>query len=425
MDTGRETDPPGYVRTLSETGLPGTEDLNWLDFGIEHRSRYERRDDDMRRPVLTTDNQFLMRSRTYVGLREIVDPFRFGFEFQDSRQFNSQFPDSDRDINEADILQAFGELYFRDAFGPGEHLRFRAGRMSFDLVDRTLFSRNRWRNTTTAYDGFRLQLGEDTSDWQFNFVAAQPVDRRLIQPDRTDDHRWIYGVVGAWRRWPEYIILEPYYFLLDSERKRPSREDREIHTLGLRGYGLINATRFDYDFNAAFQFGDDGPRSHRAFGASGELGYAFDHDWHPRLSVSGLYAGGDRNPTDGVNERFDRLFGRSHGLSTSDLIIWENVIGAKVRYDMDINDKVEFDAAYGGYWLASDSDVFGTTGRRDPAGRSGDFAGQEIELRLEYTVSRRMRIEVGYSYFIPGTFLRKTGPSDDSDFFYVQITLRL
>ncbi|NDH69672.1 MAG: hypothetical protein EBY22_17605, partial [Gammaproteobacteria bacterium] len=37
--------------------------------------------------------------------------------------------------------------------------------MAFDAVDRRLITRNRNRNTTNTFDGFRLRLGDETLPW--------------------------------------------------------------------------------------------------------------------------------------------------------------------------------------------------------------------------------------------------------------------
>lgn len=418
-----ETEPPAYAKPLSMRGWDAVKDVDWLDFGLEHRMRIEARDDDLRRDRLVHDTQFLHRTRLYLGVHDIIDPFRFAVEFQDSRQFGSIFPENDRDVDENDVLQAYGELYFKDLLGPGQPLRFQAGRMSFDYIDRKLFSRNRWRNTTNSFDGFRLQLGQQSGPWQVDFLAAQPVERLLIKPDHGDDERWFYGVVGAWRKWSKYITIEPYYFHLDEQRKAPTGVDRHIDTIGFHLYGPIAGTNFDWDTNTAFQFGDDGPRDQCAFATFGELGYTFKHDWKPRLSVSGTYGSGDRDPLDNNTERFDRLFSSNHFRSTSDYIYWTNIISPKVRLEFQPTKKLKLDGAYGTYWLASDSDTFGATTRRDRNGNSGDFAGQEIELRARYQLHEKIELEVGYSYFIQGEFIDNTGPSDDSDFFYFQTTI--
>jgi len=421
--TRLETEPPGYVRPLSESGIPGFESVDWLDFGLEHRTRFEYRS-DYRRSNLADDNQFLLRSRVYFGIRRILDPLRLVVEFQDCRQFNSDFGDRTRDVDEADFLQAFAELHFEDALGEGYPLAFRSGRMTLEYVDRRLVGRNRWRNTTNSFDGFRLRLGQPTSDWQVDVFAVQPVERLMTKLNRTDEERWFYGLVGAWRTWSRYVTLQPYYYVLDEDRNDPDQVDRELHTLGLHAFGPIGQTGFDYDLDTAFQFGERGGGRHRAFAVYGELGYTFQHAWRPRLAFSTAYATGDQDPDDETDERFDRLFEATHPWSMSDLFSWQNTITPKLRLSLKPTKKLSVDTSYGGYWLANASDAWVIPGRQDPGGDSGSFVGQEVEIRLRYRLHRRLELEAGYAHFFPGGFVEETGPCDDADMFYVQTTLR-
>ncbi len=426
--TRPEPEPPGYVRTLDRSGVDAFKDVDWLEFGLVHRTRFELRRDDYRRgrsQDLPSEDQFLLRTQAYVGIRKIADPFRFGLEVADMHQFNSSFPETSDDANEADFLQAFGELYFTDALGPGQPLQFRVGRFTMDLMDRRLIARTRWRNTMNAFDGFRLRLGQPSSDWQVDIFAVMPVERRSCHLDRSDEERWFYGLVGAWRGWSPHVVLEPYYLILDEDLKDPDARDRELHTLGLHGFGLIGKTGFDYDFNTAFQFGDDGERDIWAYAMIGEVGYTFEHAWKPRLSFSTAYASGDRNPRDRQTNRFDRLFEAGHCWANSDLFDWRNTIVPKIRLEVCPVKPLRLFLSYGAYWLASDADAWPRVGRRDAEGRSGDFVGQEIDLQLRYQINKRLEVELGYAHFMPGAFVRNTGPADDADFFYVQATLSL
>jgi hypothetical protein len=384
------------------------------------------RDDNYRRG-LADDERFLMRSRAYLGIREIADPFRFGIEFQDSRQFGTELPELNRDADEADLLQGFGELYFNDALGRNRPARIQAGRMSFDYVDRRLIARNRFRNTTNAFDGFRVQLGQRSNDWQFDFFAVQPVDRQVLQFDHPDEERWLYGIIPAWRRWSEVVTFEPYYLILDEDRKDRDRADRELHTMGLHAYGPIGETGFDYDVDAAYQFGENGDLDVRAFAAHGEIGYAVKHAWKPRVSVAVNYATGDRDPDDSRDGRFNPLFGASKTMySFQNLIAWQNVINPTLQISARPTDKLQLTGVYRTFWLASDNDAFVRAGLVDPTGDSGRYVGQEIDLQVNYQFDRRVGAEVGYAYFLPGTFTSKTGGDgiDDADFFYVQMVLR-
>lgn len=420
--TNREADRPGYVRMFPMPEAQG-DDPAWLDFGLEERARFEIRDDFYRSGQLS-DERFMMRTRAYLGIREIIDPLRFGFEFQDSRRFGSVLGENTGDVNEAEILQAFGELYFPDALGQGQPLSLRGGRMSFDAIDRRLFARNRFRNTTNAFDGVRLRLGDETSDWELDTFAFQPVQRRLRQFDPPDEERWIYGINGYWRGWSPHITLEPYYFILDEDLTSPESIDRELHTLGLHAFGLIGTSGFDYDFNFAYQLGNREDGDHRAFATHAELGYTFSHEWKPRVALLFDFATGDENPNDETDEQFDPLFGAAHTFyGYSDLFGWENTINPAFLLSLQPAKKLKIESYYRGYWLAADRDAFVRAGIVDSSGRSGNFVGQEFNIRFSYQIDSHTELECGYAHFFPGSFTRNaTATSDDSDFFYVQVT---
>ncbi|HNO79563.1 MAG TPA: alginate export family protein [Phycisphaerae bacterium] len=418
--TNRVSDRPGYAKSFDRFTEDG--DMSWLDFGIEQRTRFELRHEFFGNDG-ESDERFMLRSRAYLGVREVLDPLRFGFEFQDSRAYGSRDDETTADVNQTELLQAFGELYFKDALGADQPLSFRVGRMSFDAVDRRLFARNRFRNTTNAFDGFRIRMGDDQSPWELDVFAFQPVERRQRHFDHGDDERWIYGINGYWRGWSPYLTLEPYYFILDEDRKGYDRVDREIHTLGLHGFGLIGETGFDYDFNVAFQFGETEFANHRAFAMHGEIGYSWPHPWKPRAAFMIDYASGDDDPDDAEDKRFDRLFGAAHTFyGYSDIFRWQNTINPAVYISVRPTKRLHLEGYYRTYWLASDTDAWVGPGISDSTGWSGDFVGQEIDLRARYKLCDNANLDLGYAYFMPADFVQNaTDTTDDSDFFYVQM----
>lgn len=239
-----------------------------------------------------------------------------------------------------------------------------------------------------------------------------------------NEEQWFYGAIGNWRRWSEIVTLQPYFLVLDQDGTG-GEINRNIHTLALRGYGIVGETRYDYDVDIAFQVGRNGEQDHRAFGFTSELGYTFDVRTKPRLSGFIGYASGDRDTNDGTNERFERLFGFARPWSADDYFRWENLIAPKLRLDFQPHDKLRVDLGYGAYWLASDTDSWAVAGRRDPTGRSGDFIGHELDVRLRLSLDSRVDLTLGYAHFISGAFTRNTGRGDDTDFFYVETSTRL
>lgn len=419
--TRRDTEPPRYVRRLGVTPI---EDLSWLELGLDYRLRYEYRDDDFRRNDQVFDDPFMKRTRAYVGAKDKFDPFRFGVEFEDARRANSQFAEDDRDVNKNEIIQAFGELYFEDALGKDRPFRVQVGRMAFEYVDRRLVARNEWRNTTNNFEGARVILGQQKNDWQLDLFALNPVRRRIDLPDNANGEQQFYGAVGDIRAWSDVVTLQPYYFLLHQDGTAKTI-NREIHTVGLRGYGVAKAPGFDYDLQQILQFGNSNERTHQAWAATAEVGYAFEGDWKPRASAFIGYASGDRDPNDSKSQRFDRLFGFARPWSNNDYIQFENVIAPKVRYEFQPHERLAIDTGYNTYWLAAAKDSWGAARLQDKTGDSGTFLGHELDVRFRIKVWDRIDITIGYAHFIPGGFPRSLGKNKDSDFLYVELSPRL
>ncbi len=441
--TQRDPDPPRYVRELSKSGVGAFKELTWLDVGLDYRFRYEYRQDDLRRNQLGIDQPLLLRTRAYLGIKEIADPFRFAFELTDSRRYNSGFVRDNRDVNEFEPTMLYAELYLasllgHDRLGNPRPLSVRAGRMNFEFLDRRLLGNNQWRNTPNTFDGFRAALGRPENDWQLDLLAVQPNLRLKYNVDEPTEGQWIYGAIGHWRGWSDSITLEPYYLMLRQAATGPTPNqpaaqlEREVHSLALRGHGRVGQTAFDYDFDTVYQFGYQntatGSQSTRAFGLTSEVGYTFTHAWKPRLSAFYGYATGDRDPTDNQNQRFERFYGFARPWSANDYIVWENISTPKVRLDFQPHKKVSVDAGHSFYWLASGTDRLnnlratgGTdTAHRDRAGRSGTYIGHEFDIRFRHQVTSKAEVTVGYSHFFAGGFTRSAGHRD-SDFFYLEI----
>ena len=451
--TNPDSDPPRYVRQLSEIGVDAFKDVTWLEIGFEHRTRYEMRHNDIRHVEGGFDNPFFLRSRAYLGIKEILDPFRFAVEFQDSRVYNHKFASTDQENNPYDLINAYGELYFKKALGEDDRgqsqpLRFRVGRMAYEVLDRRFIGRNEWRNTTNSFEGFRLNLGQQNNPWEVELFGMQPVKRLQTRFDEANDHLWVFGAIGHWRKWSDIITLQPYY-MGQKQTADPNgftatnRLDREIHMPSLRGYGKIG-NLLDYDVNFSYQLGYNGTQQHDAYGYTTEIGRNFNYAWKPRLSAFYGYATGDRNPNDNVDNRFDRFFGFARPWSADHYVIYENIKSPKVRFDLQPTQKFGIEAGYTWFWLASSTDrLFDSFNgnisvaqdpgfNRDKTGKSGDYVGSALETRIRYQLTPRVNTVVGYTHFTAGNFVKNviaahpTGidqRSGNTDFFYVEVLI--
>ncbi|MDO8960683.1 MAG: alginate export family protein [Methylophilus sp.] len=474
--TGRETEPPRYVKQLNKTWLKDYDtfaDVDWLDIGLDYRVRYEYRDNDFRRGRDTIDEPILLRTRGFVAIKNILDPLRFTLEVEDARRNHSQFTREfdTRDVNYAEPIQAYAELYFKetplgkDDLGNERPISVRAGRHAFEYTDRRLLARNEWRNTTNNFQGVRTIIGQQKNDWQLDLLALKPVQRFTNQLDEVDHAQDFYGVIGDWRRWSEVVTLQPYYYLLKQDGNKVEYDangraaaantkiDREIHTAGIRAYGVVGKTGWDYDVSYAKQWGNQDRLSnagafiseldHDAYAYNAEIGYSFNHPWKPRLSAFYGVASGDKNPTDGKNNRFERLFGFARPWSNNDYFQMENLVAPKVRVEFDPKvswlEGLKVDAGYSWYRLDQERDRWNGAGLRDNTGRSGKDVGEEVDIRVRFPINKYIAANLGYAHFWAGDFTKETtaiagAPTggtnqadpdrrDHSNFFYTEISV--
>ena len=271
--TSTETEPPKYVKQLNKTWLNqyhSLKNISWLDIGLDYRVRYENRDNDFRRANDVVDEPVLLRMRGFLAIKDILDPLRFTLEVEDSRRNHSQFSrDFDtRDVNYAEPIQAYAELFFKETFlgkddlGNNRPISIKAGRHAFEQVDKRLLARNNYRNTTNTFQGVRATIGQKSNDIQIEAFAFNPIQRFTDQLDQRNDSQKFYGLLGDWRGWSEVVTLQPYYYLLEQdgdkvkfdlngrdETNNSRKIDRTIHTAGMRAYGVLGKTGWDYDAN--------------------------------------------------------------------------------------------------------------------------------------------------------------------------------
>jgi hypothetical protein len=481
--TQKETDPPRYVKQANKTWLneyDAFSDVNWLDLGLEYRARFEHRDNDFRRNIFRNNEQtrkgsaenidepLLLRTRAYIGVKNIFDPLRFALELQDSRRNHGDYSREydTRDVNQADILQGYLELNFKDSFlgkddlGNSRPIWVRAGRHAWEAIDRRLIARNEWRNTTNNFQGVRANIGDKKNDWQLELLAVKPIQRFTTRSDEVDHAQDFYGAIGNWRGWSEYVTLEPYYLLLKQDgskveydangiqAKPNAKIDREIHTAGLRAYGVVGKSGFDFDASYVKQWGHQDKLDkngkflqeldHDAYAYNAEIGYSFNHPWKPRFSAFYGVASGDDNPNDGKNGRFERLFGFARPWSNDDYIEMANIRTPKLRVEFDPKlsflDNVKVDTGFSWYRLDSARDQWGPGARlADSSGNSGRDLGKEFDVRVRFPLGQYAALNLGYAYFWAGDFVKdavkiadnKNDPNrrDNSEFFYTELTL--
>lgn len=451
----RQSAPAPVPSIVEEIGVPWLADRAlgtppWLSVSGSVQTRFESMSNRLRRGETGSNQGFFNRVLTEFTLRdrflelnaELIDARIFG-EPDDATPTTGQ-------VDTADLLQGYVAGTFTDAFESADELRVLAGRHTIDLGSRRLIARNIYRNTINAFTGVNA-LWSGSDGMEVGAFATLPVYRRPENGEfeRLDDGDPEFDVEepsvrfwGLHAHRPDTFLggaLEAYYLgLFEADAPGLQTRDRRLATFGARLHRAPARGAVHYELETAWQAGHSKLSSapaateelaHRAYMHVAHVGYTFDHDTRPRLEALFEMTSGDRDPSDGNNERFDALYGAPRGdLGPTGLfraIARVNLVSPGLRFVMRPVPEVELLLMQRFNYLASDRDAW-STGYQDPSGRSGSHIGNLSELRVRYDiVPKGLRFEVGAAYHAAGSFA-ETAPDamspNDALFGYVQTT---
>jgi hypothetical protein len=198
------------------------------------------------------------------------------------------------------------------------------------------------------------------------------------------------------------------------------------HTVGLQVERRANSL-FDAAGTFAAQFGRHGRDAVRAYGASGRAGFTLPTAWKPRVGGQYTWGSGDSNPTDGVHQTFDGVYGGRDIFFYGylNLFFWANLRDAEIDFSLKPSPGVTGFVEFHHFALARPTDAWYTTGlklyRRDPTGQSGSALGEELDVRIVWSASAHLEVMAGFGHFFPGDFVSNTGPASSAHWTFAQM----
>jgi hypothetical protein len=141
----------------------------------------------------------------------------------------------------------------------------------------------------------------------------------------------------------------------------------------------------------------------------------------PRVYAEFDYASGDGKPGGDVGT-FNQLFPNNHSyFGYMDYIGRQNIVSASAGLALTPVRDLTLSLQEYFFWRASDRDALYDKAQnvlRPGTGTTARYVGAEIDLLATYNFTRHLLGYAGYSRFFAGEFIRRTGPSRDSDFLY-------
>jgi len=167
--------------------------------------------------------------------------------------------------------------------------------------------------------------------------------------------------------------------------------------------------------------------------ATAGVGYRFkDVPMTPTFWAYYDYASGENSPNTGRANTFNQLFPFGHYYFG-----WADQVGRQNIQDFNLHMYVYPTkwltawVQYHSFWLAANKDALYSAGgnaiRRYATGKAGSHIGQEVDVVMNFHLTKHADLLVGYSYLYGGEFLRNTARATGSvntSLFYMQMNYR-
>jgi len=433
------------------TGLP-------VDIFGEYRLRHEGYSQPIGIPQEAYDE--VLVSRLLLGVRVGGPGLHALGELLDSRTFldTAGTPIGTDDVNAVEPLQLQLGWDGTDVLAGGDTLALKAGRMTIDAGSRRLVARNRFRNTINGFTGIHAEWYRDRERKEWFGNRGHGVQAFLVMPiDRLPNDRGLLAedsaafdaertsiVLGGLRLihdLPAGLFAETYlYRLWEQDAEDAPTRDRRLYTPGLRLLRKPQPGHVDFEIEAVAQLGHSrataGERDRRdLIHRAGLVHVAFGYtpERLPTLRTFSVfdYATGDGDPNDGVNERFDSLYGARRfdfgPTGIYGLLARSNLISPGLFTDWRVTPETRVMVSWRANWLAAERDSLGFIGLRDRTGRAGSFFGHQIEVMgSHFVIPKQLELESGVTFVTQGEFLRNVRGATEkplSVYTYLQATL--
>ncbi len=406
-----------------------------LVFDIEERLRYEFRENnfDFNDKVKTINDSSFLLQRARLGVKFAPsDWFTFYVQGQSAFEFGGARPKVPGSLgaegdNQIDLYQAYVKLGQKD-------FNLTIGRQLLSFGDERLVGAFDWNNLGRSFDAVKLHYGKET--WSLDaFVSSVVVQKRnvfdqsdLFDGNETGRNQIFSGLYFSSTGLIPMQTTDLYAFELHEDYKTG---DTDFVTLGTRMKAdPKKLAGFDYETEMAVEFGKVKGKDLAAFAGHWGAGYNWlKSAWKPRLGVEYNYATGDGNAADGKVGTFQNLFPTNHPFyGTADFFSWQNIHNPAVSFSVMPTDKLKVKLDYHFFWLANTSDAWyranGVTQVRPIKATADSYVGSELDLNVNYKLTKNVSLGAGYSHFFDGKYAKATGAASDANFTYAQMSIK-
>ncbi len=225
--------------------------------------------------------------------------------------------------------------------------------------------------------------------------------------------------------------LDVYYLgFIDDISQFFNVEGKETrHTVGARLYKKLN--HWDFDVEAAGQFGTIGNSDIAAFGVFAEVGYTLNVDTpvQKRIGFKADFFTGDRDATDDNVNTFNPMYPRQGYYRGAGALYAANYWDVHPSFMVTVANDFSFLIDWTWYWRVSTEDglYIGGSGipLLAPNASQEKYLGNQLDFEFSYQLTAYLSTSVNYSHFYSGGFVEENPtPAEISDFLNLSLLFR-
>jgi hypothetical protein len=388
---------------------------SFLSVGSELRARYERYDRlGLGFGGRPREDYVLGRALLHVDLH-LNDNVRAFVQVGVYGGWGERVPLAPTQDNAAELAQAFIDLNAPIVDG---RFTLRTGRQELSFGSLRMIGTREGPNTRASFDGVRA-IWAVQSGLRIDAFYTRPVIPRFDAfNDRSTRTNQFWGAyaTSSIAAVPG-LGLDVYYIGHERNdvRLAQGHADETRHTVGARVFGRSGS--WDWDLEAAYQFGSFGSAEIRAWTLANEVGYTVaDALWRPRLGLRADIASGDGDLGDGRVGTFVVPYPKLPYTSEAGWFAPSNIMGLHPTLTVEPRAGLRIGFDYAALWRHREADafylppgiaVFGTAG-------SGRFIGHQVQVTVNWAATPNLSVQAAYArLFASDSFERAGGRNAD------------
>ncbi|MDP5199086.1 alginate export family protein [Flavobacterium sp. DG2-3] len=390
----------------------------FLFFGAENRTQYQLFKNENWDESYKDDNGFILNRALFYANLKIGNSFRLFGQLQSSSSIGRIDPNP-LEENPLDLHQLFVDFKV-------ENLNFRIGRQELYYGSQRLISVREGPNSRQAFDAIKItyQKRNLAVDAFYSFYVK---NRFGNFNDKIDSNIKFYGLYASINQVKYLNNIEIYFLNIQKTESTyntlSGQENRK--TIGSRIWG--NYSKWNYDIEAAYQFGKFGTKNINAWTFSIHNYFTYNiHKTKQKIGLKAEYISGDKNQNDNSLETFNPLFPRGAYFGLAALIGPSNLIDVHPFLEFQLTQKLNFNIDYDMFWRASINDAIyqpNVSVLFNSSDSTSRKIGNQLGASFDYSFNKYLNLTVEGTWFQSGNFIKDV--SNGKDIFFTATTLTL